>query len=104
MLLSTGVAEPVIGQIPLDPILTLGLMTFACVGMGWLVGPSIGSQVFYALNRRHKKQMTQKEAQFFARIKKHRVDPSNSSAGNPGTWTLPHDKTMYTGKLTQHSS
>ncbi|CAM1511800.1 Fc.00g093130.m01.CDS01 [Cosmosporella sp. VM-42] len=81
--LSTGLAEPVISQIPLDPFMTLGLMTFACSGMGWLAGPSIGSQVFYMLNRTWKKQMTQKEAQFFARIKKHRVDPSNSSAGNP---------------------
>lgn len=26
----------------------------------------------------------QKESQFFARIKKNRVDPSNSSTGNPG--------------------
>lgn len=27
----------------------------------------------------------QKESQFFARIKKNRVDPTNSSTGNPGT-------------------
>jgi hypothetical protein len=26
--------------------------------------------------------------QFFARVKKNRVDPSNSSAGNPGTFAL----------------
>lgn len=26
----------------------------------------------------------QKESQFFARIKKNRVDPTNSSTGNPG--------------------
>ncbi|KAJ4187608.1 TIM23 complex component [Fusarium falciforme] len=83
VVLSTGVAEPIITQIPLDPFMTLGIMTFAFSGLGWLIGPSIGNQVFYALNRKWKKQMTQKEAEFFERIKKHRVDPTNSSAANP---------------------
>ncbi|KAH7248674.1 mitochondrial import protein Pam17-domain-containing protein [Fusarium redolens] len=81
--LSTGMAEPIISQIPLDPFMTLGLMTLAFSGLGWLSGPSVGNQVFYLLNRQWKKQMTQKEAQFFERIKKHRVDPTNSSASNP---------------------
>ncbi|KAM0563187.1 hypothetical protein ACHAPJ_000903 [Fusarium lateritium] len=81
--LSTGLAEPVITQIPLDPFMTLGIMTLAFSGLGWLSGPSVGNQVFYALNRKWKKQITQKEAQFFERIKKHRVDPTNSSANNP---------------------
>ncbi|POR38505.1 Presequence translocated-associated motor subunit PAM17, mitochondrial [Tolypocladium paradoxum] len=83
ILLSTGLAEPLVMQIPLDPFVTLGLMTLACAGMGWLVGPSIGNQVFYILNHRYKAQMIEKESQFFARVKKNRVDPSNSSAGNP---------------------
>ncbi|KPM45360.1 hypothetical protein AK830_g1240 [Neonectria ditissima] len=81
--LSAGLAEPIVSQIPLDPVVTLGLMTFACGGMGWLVGPSIGAQVFYMYHRKWKKQITQKEAEFFTRIKKHRVDPTNSSASNP---------------------
>uniref|UniRef100_A0A1Y1LUP3 Presequence translocated-associated motor subunit PAM17, mitochondrial n=1 Tax=Photinus pyralis TaxID=7054 RepID=A0A1Y1LUP3_PHOPY len=83
ILLSTGMAEPVVMQIPLDPFVTLGLMTLACAAMGWLVGPSIGNQVFYLLNHRLKAQMMSKETEFFARVKKNRVDPSNSSAGNP---------------------
>ncbi|RGP77527.1 presequence translocated-associated motor subunit mitochondrial [Fusarium longipes] len=81
--LSTGSAEPIISQIPLDPFMTLGLMTLAFSGLGWLSGPSVGNQVFYILNRQWKKQMTQKEAIFFDRIKKNRVDPTNSSASNP---------------------
>lgn len=84
ILLSTGLAEPLVMQIPLDPFVTLGLMTLACAGMGWLAGPSIGNQVFYLMNHRFKAQMMQKESEFFTRVKKHRVDPSNSSAGNPG--------------------
>ncbi|KAM0385336.1 hypothetical protein ACHAPZ_011233 [Fusarium culmorum] len=81
--LSTGSAEPIISQIPLDPFMTLGLMTLAFSGLGWLSGPSVGNQVFYILNRQWKKQMTQKEAIFFERIKRNRVDPTNSSANNP---------------------
>ncbi|KAM0242069.1 hypothetical protein ACHAP5_007467 [Fusarium lateritium] len=81
--LSTGIAEPIISQIPLDPFMTLGLMTLAFSGLGWLSGPSVGNQVFYLLNRQWKKQMTQKEAAFFDHIKKYRVDPTNSSANNP---------------------
>ncbi len=86
ILLSTGMAEPLVMQVPLDPFVTLGLMTMACAGMGWLVGPSIGNQVFYVMNRRFKTQMMEKESEFFARVKKNRVDPSNSSAGNPGMY------------------
>ncbi|OAA53944.1 presequence translocase-associated motor subunit [Niveomyces insectorum RCEF 264] len=83
LFLGSGVAEPVLGQIPLDPFLTLGLMTFGFAALGWLAGPSLGNVVFYALKRQYKAQMTLKETQFFARIKKNRVDPSASSAGNP---------------------
>jgi import inner membrane translocase subunit TIM23 len=84
LVLSTGAAEALVSQVPLDPMITLGLMTFGSAALGWLVGPALGSQVFYATNRKYKKQMTIKETQFFARVKKNRVDPTNSSAGNPG--------------------
>ena len=95
LFLSSGVADPVVNTIPLDPFVTLGLMTFGFAALGWLIGPSLGSAIFYALNRKHRAQMTlvgslllppaerradrtrvQKETQFFARIKKNRVDPS----------------------------
>jgi import inner membrane translocase subunit TIM23 len=71
--------------VPLDPIFTLGGLTIIFAAAGWLVGPSLGAQVFYLLNRQLKPQINQKEAQFFARIRKNRVDPTNSSASNPGT-------------------
>ncbi|KAF4589709.1 Presequence translocated-associated motor subunit PAM17, mitochondrial [Ophiocordyceps camponoti-floridani] len=81
--LSTGVAEPLVAQVPLDPFFTLGLLGAACAAMGWLVGPSVGAQVFYLFNWPFKSQMIRKESEFFARIKRNRVDPTNSSAGNP---------------------
>ncbi|KAL7900330.1 mitochondrial import protein Pam17 domain-containing protein [Trichoderma sp. SZMC 28014] len=83
VVLAEGFAEPLIAQVPLDPFFTLGVMTMACAGMGWLVGPTLGNQVFYIINRRFKTQMLQKEGEFFARVKRHRADPTNSSAGNP---------------------
>lgn len=88
LLLTTGAADALVSQVPLDPMITLGLMVFASAALGWLVGPSLGSQVFYAINRKYQNQMTVKEVQFFARIKKNRVDPSNSSAGNPGEFLM----------------
>lgn len=84
-LVASGLAEPLAAQLPLDPFVSMGLMTLACAVMGWLAGPSLGGQVFYLLNGRVKPKMKEKEAEFFARVRKHRVDPANSGAGNPGT-------------------
>ncbi|KAG8157289.1 hypothetical protein KVR01_012997 [Diaporthe batatas] len=83
VVLGSGAADALTNQIPLDPILTLGLITLGCTAMGWVVGPSLGNAVFYLIKRKYKAPMTVKESQFFARIKKNRVDPSNSSTGNP---------------------
>jgi mitochondrial import inner membrane translocase subunit TIM23 len=108
--LASGIADPIVAQIPLEPFLTLGFMVMGFAALGWLVGPSIGSAAFNALNRQWKKQITlvwrylppdrepsdqqltpwtQKEIEFFARVKKNRVDPSASGASNPGTTPLP---------------
>lgn len=72
------------GKIPLDPFVTLGLMTMGSAALGWLAGPSLGSAIFYSVKRGIKQPMAIKEAEFFARIKKNRVDPSVSSVQNPG--------------------
>jgi len=84
LVLSSGMADSVVGQIPLDPLITLGLMTMSFAALGWLVGPSLGTAVFNALKSKYKGPMAIKESEFFARIKKHRVDPSASSVRNPG--------------------
>lgn len=84
VVLSSGMADSVVGQIPLDPLITLGLMTLSCAALGWLAGPVMGSAVFNTLKSKYKGPMAVKESEFFARIKKHRVDPSASSVRNPG--------------------
>lgn len=75
--------DAIVGQIPLDPMVTLGLITMACGGTGWLAGPSVGTGVFNWRNRKFRAQMDEKETEFYRRIKRFRVDPSNSSMANP---------------------
>lgn len=75
--------DALVGQIPLDPFITLGLITFTCGGVGWLVGPILGTGIFNLRNRKYKGQMNAKEKEFYARVKKYRVDPSASSMANP---------------------
>lgn len=72
-----------LGKLPLDPFITLGLITMSSAALGWLAGPSLGSTLFYMVKRGVKTPMATKEVEFFARVKKNRVDPSVSSVGNP---------------------
>lgn len=71
-------------QVPqIDPMIALGLMTFAAGGAGWLAGPVVGTGVFNFRNRKFKTQMAEKEKEFYKRVKRFRVDPSVSSLANP---------------------
>lgn len=75
--------DALVGQIPLDPFITLGLITFTCGGIGWLVGPILGTAAFNLKNRKFRSQMDEKEKEFYRRVKRFRVDPSASSMANP---------------------
>ena len=75
--------DALVAQLPLDPFISLGLMTFTCAGAGWLVGPIVGTGVFNLQNRKFRSQMDEKEKEFYRRIKQYRVDPSASSMANP---------------------
>jgi import inner membrane translocase subunit TIM23 len=79
-----------VSQIPLDPFITLGLTTFACGGIGWLVGPILGTAVFnWRIGKTRRESMDIKEREFYNRVKKYRVDPSGASASNPIPGKLP---------------
>ncbi|KAF2435100.1 Pam17-domain-containing protein [Tothia fuscella] len=67
----------------LDPIIVLGLSTVACGLVGWLIGPFFGNAVFNMWYKKLGGQIALKERAFYARIKKHRVDPTSSSMQNP---------------------
>jgi len=75
--------DKLVSQIPLDPFITLGMITFLCGGVGWLAGPVFGTATFNWRNRGVRGQMDDKEKEFYRRVKKYRVDPSASSMGNP---------------------
>jgi len=74
-----------LSKVPMDPFFALGIITLSFAGLGWLAGPVLGSALFHLYKRGVKRPMALKEAEFFNRIKKNRVDPSNSSlSGNAG--------------------
>ena len=75
--------DALVSQIPLDPFITLGLITFTCGGIGWLMGPIVGTGIFNLQNRKVRKEMDEKEKEFYRRVKRYRVDPSASSMANP---------------------
>jgi import inner membrane translocase subunit TIM23 len=75
--------DSLVSQIPLDPFITLGLITFTCGGIGWLMGPILGTGIFNVRNRKFRQQMDEKEKEFYRRVKRYRVDPSASSMANP---------------------
>jgi import inner membrane translocase subunit TIM23 len=78
------VSESLVSVVPLDPMVSMGLIALSCGGLGWLGGPALGTVLFNVLHRGgFSRQMLAREAEFYARIKKHRVDPSSSSAQNP---------------------
>ncbi|KAL9609540.1 MAG: hypothetical protein Q9167_005699 [Letrouitia subvulpina] len=66
-----------------DPIFAVAISTIAAAGTGWLAGPFVGEAVFRLVYRRQWAAMAAKEKDFYARIKKWRVDPSYSSMSNP---------------------
>ena len=90
-LLTTTSAFPLLSNQPLesmtifglDPFIVLGLSTFSCAALGWLLGPTVGNAVFNFVHRARRRELDAKERDFFARIRKNRVDASGSSAGNP---------------------
>lgn len=65
-MLATGIAEPLLSLIPLDPFITMGLMAFSSATLGWLLGPSLGAGVFNMWHRRIKPQMASVRCHVYA--------------------------------------
>jgi import inner membrane translocase subunit TIM23 len=49
--------DVIAGYFGFDPLMTLGLATLACGGLGWLIGPFFGNAVFNLLHRRIRTQL-----------------------------------------------
>lgn len=76
-------ADEVTKLIPLDPVVSMGILTFAATFAGWLIGPIFGNTIWKLLHRSGLSEFTLKEKAFFERIKKHRVNPMGASTNNP---------------------
>ncbi|KZV65935.1 mitochondrial import protein Pam17 [Peniophora sp. CONT] len=72
--------KPILG---VDPMIFFGGATFASMGLGYLVGPIAGSQLWRTTHRRAMSLIEARDREFHAHIVKNRVDPTSQSATNP---------------------
>lgn len=66
----------------LDPLIASALVCIGFMAGGWLAGPFLGTMLFRLFVGRSR-EMGAKERDFYARIKRYRIDPSSSSMQNP---------------------
>lgn len=76
-------ADELTKLVPLDPVISMGLITLGATFLGWLIGPIFGNALWKLLHRTHIRGFNFKERAFFERIKKHRVNPMGASTNNP---------------------
>ncbi|KAI0780386.1 mitochondrial import protein Pam17-domain-containing protein [Trametes elegans] len=67
----------------IDPMYVYGAATLGCAGMGYLLGPVIGSSIWRLTHRRLMRLIEQRDKEFHQHIVKNRVDPTAQSATNP---------------------
>ncbi|CAG7849967.1 Presequence translocated-associated motor subunit PAM17, mitochondrial Flags: Precursor [Serendipita indica DSM 11827] len=67
----------------LDPLVMAILGILGTSGLGYLVGPIIGSQIWRLTHRKLLPLIEDKEREFHKHIKRNRVDPSTQSTSNP---------------------
>lgn len=67
----------------IDPLFLHIGATLACIGAGWLVGPTMGVWVWTFLHRGKAAQFARRDAEFYARIKRLRADPTRQVVHNP---------------------
>ncbi|KAL4077218.1 mitochondrial import protein Pam17 [Scleroderma yunnanense] len=78
--METDATKPIMG---VDPLFFYGGCTIACMGLGYLVGPIIGSACWRLTHRRTMNLIEAKDREFHKRIVRNRVDPTAQSATNP---------------------
>ena len=67
----------------IDPVYVSVAAVLACTGIGWLVGPTLGSSLWTATHRAQMPEIQRKDADFYEHVKRNRVDPSRQSVQNP---------------------
>ncbi|EPY51002.1 TIM23 translocase complex-associated motor subunit Pam17 [Schizosaccharomyces cryophilus OY26] len=79
----TRAVDPTVTMMGLDMFTIYVLATIASGALGWLIGPSIGRQVWTLINRKQADQIACREEEFYKHLKKNRVIPSMESYSNP---------------------
>jgi len=72
--------SPIMG---IDPLWVYSGATVACCGLGYLLGPVIGSSFWRMTHRRTMALIEAKDREFHKHIVRNRVDPTAQSATNP---------------------
>ncbi|KAI0748639.1 mitochondrial import protein Pam17-domain-containing protein [Daedaleopsis nitida] len=67
----------------IDPMFVYGAAVFGCAGLGYLIGPVVGSSIWRLTHRRLMRLIEIRDKQFHQHIVKNRVDPTAQSATNP---------------------
>ncbi|GAA6012411.1 hypothetical protein JCM10207_007078 [Rhodosporidiobolus poonsookiae] len=76
-------ADPTDTIMGIEPVYAYGAATLACVGLGWLAGPTLGGAIWRLTHSKVAKAMEAKDKDFFKHISRWRADPSRQSASNP---------------------
>jgi len=67
----------------LEPLFLTIAATAGCAGLGYLIGPLIGSSLWRATHRRTMSLIEARDREFHHHIVRNRVDPTRQSATNP---------------------
>ncbi|KAG7091983.1 hypothetical protein E1B28_008371 [Marasmius oreades] len=78
--LTTDPMTPVFG---LDPFMFYGICTAACMGFGYLLGPSLGNAIWRFTHRHYGDLIDSRDREFYQHITKRRVDASLQSPTSP---------------------
>jgi hypothetical protein len=66
----------------IDPVYLYAAATLACGGLGYLVGPSIGTFFWNVVHKRDRKNVEAMDSVFWSKIERNRVDPSRQTMQN----------------------
>ncbi|KAG2052881.1 mitochondrial import protein Pam17 [Suillus hirtellus] len=78
--LESDATKPIMG---IDPLFFYSGCTVSCMGLGYLIGPTIGAAGWRMTHRRTMNLIEAKDREFHRHIVKNRVDPTAQSATNP---------------------